>query len=248
MLAETVAGGAAFVFLMPLWNEVRHGFFKVVGITLALLGLGAWGATAAARQPGVLAGDQAWWLALGVTLATTLWVVLMFFRVERPARVIGYLTIPASLAWLGALAGTSEHGHVLAFLQLLAGAAFMGSVMVGLLLGHWYLTDRRLSRAPINRMTTALIVAVVFEAAAVIAGGFGDTGTSAELSPLLTAAGVAAYVSIGMVAATGLIAVMILATLKGPRPTAVQAATGFYYLAVITGFTAELAAKIRFLP
>ena len=83
---------------------------------------------------------------------------------------------------------------------------------------------------------------------AVISGGFGATGTSVELSPLLTAAGVAAYVSIGMVLATGLIAFMIRATLKGERPTAVQAATGFYYLAVVTGFTAELAAKIRFLP
>jgi hypothetical protein len=41
---------------------------------------------------------------------------------------------------------------------------------------------------------------------------------------------------------------MIRATLKGTRPQAVQAATGFFYLAVVTGFTAELAAKIRFLP
>jgi hypothetical protein len=124
----------------------------------------------------------------------------------------------------------------------------MGAVIDGLLLGHWYLTDRRLTRTPINRFTMALLVAVVLEAAAVIAGGFGETGTSAQLSPLLTAAGVASYVAIGMVAATGLIAVMIRATLKGTRATAVQAATGFFYLAVVTGFTAELAAKIRFLP
>ena len=162
--------------------------------------------------------------------------------------MIGFLTIPASLAWLGVLAGASDQGYALAFAQLLAGAAFMGAIMDGLLLGHWYLTDRRLTRAPINRMTTALLVAVVLEAASVISGGFGDTGTSLELSPLLTAAGVASYVAIGMVLATGLIAVMIRATLKGTRPTAVQAATGFFYLAVVTGFTAELAAKIRFLP
>jgi hypothetical protein len=243
-----VAGGAAFLFLTPLWNEVRHGFFKLTGIVLAVLGVGAWGAIVAARQPGSTAGDQAWWLALGVTLATTLWVLLMFFRVEKVARVIGFLTIPASLAWLGALAGTSDQSHLVAFLQLLAGAAFMGAVMDGLLLGHWYLTDRRLTRAPINRMTTALLVAVVLEAAAEISSGFGESGTSPELSPLLTAAGVASYVAIGMVLATGLIAVMIRATLKGPRPTAVQAATGFFYLAVVIGFTAELAAKIEFLP
>jgi hypothetical protein len=215
---------------------------------LALLALSAWGATVAARIPGSTAADQAWWLALGVTVVTAVWVLLMFLRVEPAARVIGLLTVPASIAWLGALAGTADHNHLGAFFQLLAGAWFLGAVLDGLLLGHWYLTDRRLTRSPINRATNLLLAGVVLEAAAVIAGGFGDSGTSPELSPLLTAAGVASFVAIGMVAATGLIAVMIRATLKGTRPQAVQAATGFFYLAVITAFTAELAAKIRFLP
>ena len=124
----------------------------------------------------------------------------------------------------------------------------MGAVLDGLLLGHWYLTDRRLTRAPINRFTLILIVAVVLEAGAVIAGGFGPGPTSRQLSPLLTASGVASFVAIGMVAATALIAVFIRAVLRGTRATAVQAATGFFYLAVITAFTAELSAKIRFLP
>ena len=42
--------------------------------------------------------------------------------------------------------------------------------------------------------------------------------------------------------------VFIALTLRGTRPSAVQSATGFFYLAVITAFTAELAAKVRFLP
>ena len=51
-----------------------------------------------------------------------------------------------------------------------------------------------------------------------------------------------------MTLATGLIAVFIRLILKGERATAVQAATGFFYLAVITAFTGELAAMVRFLP
>jgi hypothetical protein len=35
--------------------------------------------------------------------------------------------------------------------------------------------------------------------------------------------------------------------LKGERASAVQSATGFYYLAVVTAFTAEVAVKTRFL-
>ena len=54
--------------------------------------------------------------------------------------------------------------------------------------------------------------------------------------------------ALGMVAVTALIAVMIRLTLRGTRATAVQAATGFFYLAVITAFAGELAAKVRFLP
>ena len=67
-------------------------------------------------------------------------------------------------------------------------------------------------------------------------------------NPLLTKAGLASWVAIGMVGTTALIAVMIRLTLRGARPTAVQAATGFFYLAVITAFAGELAAKVRFLP
>jgi hypothetical protein len=135
-----------------------------------------------------------------------------------------------------------------AFLQLLAGAAFLGAVIDGLLLGHWYLTDRGLTRTPINRTTNLLFVGVGLEAAALLIGGFGPTEASSEFNPLLTSAGLASWIALGMVAATGLIAVMIRATLKGTRSSAVQSATGFFYLAVITALTAEFAAKVTFLP
>jgi hypothetical protein len=51
-----------------------------------------------------------------------------------------------------------------------------------------------------------------------------------------------------MAAATLLIAGLVHAALRGERPSAVQSATGFYYLAVVTAFTAEVAVKTRFLP
>jgi len=128
------------------------------------------------------------------------------------------------------------------------GAAFLGAVMSGLLLGHWYLTDRGLTRTPINRTTNLLLAGVVLEAFALLLGGFGPTPASSEFNPLLTSAGLASWIALGMVAATALIGVMIRITLRGPRSSAVQAATGFFYLAVITAMTAEFAAKVRFLP
>jgi len=138
--------------------------------------------------------------------------------------------------------------EALAAFELVAGAGFLGSVLDGLLLGHWYLTDRGLSRISIDRATRIVLVAVVVEAIAVIAGGFSGVASSEAFNPLLTAGALAPWIALGMVGTTALIAVMVKATLRGTRASAVQSATGFFYLAVVTAFTAEVAVKVRFLP
>ncbi len=252
VLAETAAGGAAFLFLTPLWREVRPGFFYLTGIVVVALAAGTAGAAAGGYDSGVAAWGRAA-VALSVVLAgaTATWIALIRIRLPSIARVLGIVTVPLSAMTLFAFAHTAAQPVGLAFVQLLAGAAFTGAVLDGLLLGHWYLTDRKLGRRPINRMTWILMGSVALEAAAVIAGGSGgNVGSSAtsKLNPLLTLAGSATWIAIGMVACTGLIAAVIRATLRGTRPAAVQSATGFFYLAVITAFTAELAAKVRFLP
>ncbi|MFM8999815.1 MAG: hypothetical protein ACKOKE_07170, partial [Actinomycetota bacterium] len=163
-------------------------------------------------------------------------------------RVLGFATLPVGVAALLALAATGQASFPVAAFQLLAGAAFLGAVLDGLLLGHWYLTDRGLTRAPILRATTLLGLGVVLEAIAIALGGFGPTASSQAFNPLLTSAGLASWIALGMVGTTALVAVFIRLTLRGERASAVQAATGFFYLAVITAATAEFAARVRFLP
>jgi hypothetical protein len=248
VLAEVVAGSLWLLFLTPLWDEVRRSFFTLTGSILAVLAGAAWYAASAGRVAGDPAGDWSVRLAGLLTMVILVWTTLLFARKQTAARAVGIASVPVSVATLAAMAGTAEGSYVVALLQLLAGAAFLGAVMAGLLLGHWYLTDRGLTRAPINRFTTALIVAVVLEAAALLLGGFGPTEPSSDFNPLLTSAGLASWIALGMVATTALIAFLIRAALKGQRSSAVQAATGFFYLAVITALTAEFAAKVRFLP
>jgi len=248
VLAEVVAGSLWLLFLTPLWDEVRRSFFTLTGSIMAVLAGATWYAASAGRVAGDPAGDWSVRLAGLLTVVILAWVTLLFARKRTAARAVGIASVPVSVATLAAMAGTAEGSYVVALLQLLAGAAFLGAVMAGLLLGHWYLTDRGLTRAPINRFTTALIVAVVLEAAALLLGGFGPTEPSSDFNPLLTSAGLASWIALGMVATTALIAFLIRAALKGQRSSAVQAATGFFYLAVITALTAEFAAKVRFLP
>jgi len=255
VLAETAAGGAAFLFLTPLWGEVRRGFFYLTGAVVLVLAAGAAGSAGAALDPAAGAGGRlALVLALALAGATLAWLVLMMFKLRAVARVLGVASVALAVAMLLAFARTADESGALAAFQLLAGAVFTGAVLDGLLLGHWYLTDRKLPRGPINRMAWALIGSVAIEAAAVLAGGFGGFGGASaasgngSLSPIFTVAGVSSWIAIGMVGTTGLIAAFIKLTLRGERPSAVQSATGFFYLAVITAFTAELAAKVRFLP
>jgi hypothetical protein len=248
VLGEAVAGGTALAFALPLWNEVRRGFFKLTGSILAMLAIGAWASADAAIVPGDGAGEWVARLTAGVAALSVAWVLLLFFRASTPARGVGLLCIPVSIGLLAAMAATGRQPIAASLFQVLAGAALLGAVTDGLLLGHWYLTDRGLSRAPINRLSTALLVAVALATAAVVSGGFDPVRSAAQVNPLLTTGALAPWIALGMVATTALIAAITRVALRGQRSSAVQAATGFLYLAVVTAFTAEVAMKVRFLP
>lgn len=242
VLAETAAGTAAVVWLTGLWGGVKRGFFILT--TMVVVGCAVLAALAASGADAVSALA---WTTTGVAGASLLALLVRRLAI---ARWLGLATLPVGGAMLVAMALVAEAAAVPATLQLLAGAGFMGAVTVGLLLGHWYLVDRGLARDHIMRLAVVLIGAVIVEAVAVVIGA--ATGTieaTAGFSLFLTAGGTGFWLTIvlGMVALTALIAFLIRAALREPRPRAVQAATGFFYLAVITAFTAELAAKVRFL-
>jgi hypothetical protein len=255
VLAETSAGAIALLWLTRLWGSVKRGYFILTGavaLGCALLAtLSASGAVTTAAPESTSAGVSgperlAVILAIGASVLMALSLVSLILRVDGAGRALGLAAFPASVGALAGFAWVTGPPFGLAMVQLLAGAAFMGAVTDGLLLGHWYLTDRRLPREHIQRYALLLILAVVIEAVAVLLLGFGATET-AGFSPILAVAGLTTWLALGMVACTALIAFLIRATLRSPRTRSVQAATGFFYLAVITAFTAEMAAKVRFL-
>jgi hypothetical protein len=246
VLAETAAGGVALLWLSGLWGRVKRGYFVLtesVVLGCALLAV-------LAASGAVSSGDEGRTAVLLASVAAGvlgLSLVAMVLRLDSAGRALGLLAVPASIASLVGFARVAEPSAPVSAIHLLVGAAFMGAVTDGLLLGHWYLTDRRLPREHIQRFATLLIAAVALEAVAVLLLGFGPTETSPEINPFLSIAGLSTWLALGMVACTALIAILIRSALRSPRTRAVQAATGFFYLAVITAFTAEMAAKVRLL-
>jgi hypothetical protein len=247
VLAEATAGTAAFLWLTPLWSEVKRSFFKLLGAILSVLAVATWFSVDAAVVARFPSGDALRVTVLVAAGLTVAWMLLLFARRPVAARVLGLLSVPAWLLVLVWMGGAGRQATWLALFQLAAGAALLGATTDGLLLGHWYLTDRKLTRGPITRTTTILLFSVGVAAVGVVSAGFSGVKTSTSINPLLTAGALAPWISLGMIAATALIAVLVKAALKGERPSAVQSATGFYYLAVVTAFTAEVAVKTRFL-
>jgi hypothetical protein len=249
VMAEFVAGAAAFTWLTPLWRETKRSYFTIFGSILTSMALAAWWSA----RTGVSAGDEAGAWALRFTLATLATTAgstaALFVRREAAGRALGVATVPLALAAIAAMAATGRQSTPVSLLQLAAGAAFLGAVFDGLFLGHWYLTDRKLTRTPINRITTIAIGASIVEMAAVLTGGFSATAsTSTTFNPLLTAGALAPWIALGSAFTTLVIVALVKAALRGERSSAVQSATGFYYLAVVTAFTAEIAVKARFFP
>ncbi len=92
-----------------------------------------------------------------------------------------------------------------------------------------------------------LVVAVGVEAVALALLGRSEAADVEGFSVILGVSGLTTWLALGMVGCTALIAFLIRASLRGESARAVQGATGFFYLAVITAFMAEMAAKVGFL-
>src|SRR5438067_12710630 len=103
VLAETVAGAATWLFLSPLWGEVKRGFFKLTGVVLLVLAVAGWRSVAAGLFGASDAGRWGLWLFEAVAAGTAVWLALLFARADRAARVAGFATVPLCLAMLLAL-------------------------------------------------------------------------------------------------------------------------------------------------
>ncbi|MDP8930480.1 MAG: hypothetical protein M3O70_18410 [Actinomycetota bacterium] len=266
VLLEAAVGGLAVLWTAPTWGAVRHGYEILLGATLGLLALAAWAAMRAPLAAVVNSAPvSAAWSERGLTatavvaLASPILIAARAPFVGRlagiAATLLGILTF-VPLAQLRAGLGRVGAGVATGFFELALGAFFLGAVVVGLVLGHWYLIERRLS----NRY----MLWIAWVNVAAVAAGLGSIMLSVRnpvpcvglaglelrdcqltYSPLLSVGSVTVVMGIGLLAVVAMIAAFnVRLAWEGGR--SIQASTGMFYLAVILAPAAEFAAKVRF--
>lgn len=131
-------------------------------------------------------------------------------------------------------AGFEADGSVaLAIVRVIVGALFLGAVTDTMLLGHWYLVQPGMSRAPLIELVAWSGVLCLADAVVwLLPAGLLSAGSDGLLVWFWL---VCAAATAGLLATTRL-------ALREPRYSAVMAATGLSYLAVMTAVAMELVA------
>jgi transposase len=131
--------------------------------------------------------------------------------------------------------------HALAIARTLVGALFLGAVSDAMLLGHWYLVQPGLSRRPIHELNDWLLRIWPFELALLLVPtGMVDVVTGRVDDNYN---GMLGWFWIACAISTGVLAVVTRAALKERFYSAVMAATGLLYLAILTAFGTDLVAR-----
>jgi hypothetical protein len=148
--------------------------------------------------------------------------------------------VPVFIGTVGLIAAALDAGGnpAVAVARTLVGAAFIGALSDAMLLGHWYLTQPGLPRRLLNEMVAALkwlwpaevfVMLLPTGMIAVLTGSV-DDGWGGMLGWMWL-----------MCAITTIVLIFVTeAALKERAYSAVMAATGLLYLAILTGFGMDI--------
>jgi hypothetical protein len=151
--------------------------------------------------------------------------------------------VPALIGAVGLVAAAVDAGGntTVAIVRTLVGAAFLGAITDAMLLGHWYLVQPGLPRRELNEMVTAIawlwpveVLALLLPTGMIaVFTGEVDDGWGGLLGWIWAACAITTIVLI----------VVTRAALRERAYSAVMAATGLLYLAILTAFGTDIIAR-----
>ncbi|MFQ5846597.1 MAG: hypothetical protein ACE5IQ_02870 [Candidatus Methylomirabilales bacterium] len=239
-LHQVAVGGMVALLLIP-FGAISRQFFRICGLILLVVeGL-------ALGRSGGHTGIGGWssFLFAIVLLAFT---VTWFIRGRPGAAVLHRLGVVTGVVLVVAdalqyrVAAAGSLGIMMGATNALTSALVLGTALVGLLLGHRYLNEPQLPVSLIKRLSDVFCMVILLQGAlpalfTLLVYGFGQ-GSLAEHWIRLLGEHWALLFGRMFVGIGGslVVALVILNCLRLPN---VQAATGFYYVAVITVFLGE---------
>ncbi len=249
-----VAVGGLFALAATPFHELDRAFYKsTAGVLFVVALLGLWGEsqfywqTAATRSGPSIAAEFIFHLTFVLFLAAylvALWTEKQYFRARSFAGAI--LTGLGGLIICGL---NSFPGPVLSWeivlypISFFLSALLLGSVTVGMLIGHWYLIDTGQSIDPFVRIYKFFVAALLLQSAFLLLSVslIYVAGTPTIMASLKTlwAKHSTLFMTRVMVgqAAPLVLSWMIWRTLQIPHT---MAATGLFYIALLGVFVGEI--------
>jgi hypothetical protein len=271
VLLQWAVGGLLFLWVTTRRRQVGVGYGWLVRATYLLMAVGAfvvgvWIDPVPVREASSLAVAVAASVALGVSVARRrAGVAGERERVERRSARVAAMTgidrrpdgpdpgspeFPPRLDLVAPLVGipglvaagiAAGDPALLSVVRVIVGAAFLGSISDGMLLGHWYLVQPGLARGPLLEMVRWTGIIWPFEVAVLL----WPTGMGSVLSGTIDDGygGTLGWFWVACVVTTLGLVIVTRAALRERYYSAVMAATGLLYLAILTAFGTDLVAR-----
>ncbi len=155
-------------------------------------------------------------------------------RLDLVAPLIGLVGLVAA----GLAAGGND---LVAVIRTVVGALFLGAISDAMLLGHWYLVQPGLPRSLLNELVRVTKWILPVEAAALLL----PTGMISVLNGSVNDGwnGTLGYFWVACVITTAVLCVVTERALRERYYSAVMAATGLLYLAILTAFGTDIVAR-----
>lgn len=232
---QELAVGSLFCLSLLHSPPIRRGFFQTCVLTLvSALGVGIWVSPTPASMVFfvlLLLYAGAFWMPDG----------------RWPRRMLGLSLVVGAAGMLIPSVLLAKQTSTLPEIAVqiiitLTSALLLGSALTGMLLGHYYLRDPHLPVALIRRLATLFLLSTALQGLLLIVnlGALylsGEAETVARIG-LLSTSYMAVFLGRVCVGILGsfVLACVIWDTLRIPN---VQAATGFFYIAILTGTVGE---------
>jgi len=232
VLLQWATGGLLFLWFTTRKHEISAGYGWLLRGTFCVLAAGA--AAAGIVTDFVPVRDIA---AIAVAVVVIATVRRTNVKLDLLGPAIGAIGLVAA-----AVHATNGAGNISTnLLRVAVGTVFLGAISDAMLLGHWYLVQPGMPRSILNELVDALrwilpievVVMLIPTGMISVLTGNVDDGWNGTLGWFWVACAVT----------TAVLIEVTRAALKERSYSAVMAATGLLYLAILTAFGTDLVAR-----